>query len=133
MPIRKLVIINHQAATLIAVAVACLAACAPGPIWEKAGASQAELDADMELCRAEVQRVPNTFGNLRKPVIVRRSCMEARGWYSGRQSGSSGAVRMPKQDYRECNNEAERQTGTRNIFDVSYKEAYERCMRAGPG
>jgi hypothetical protein len=86
----------------------------------------------MGQCRAQAFSVTNAMSNLAQVAIVQRSCMEGKGWYLVEEARTSQVPVATKQDYRECNDQAERQTGTRDIFDTTYKEVYERCMRAWP-
>lgn len=99
--------------------------------WEKPGSTQQEFHMDSGQCRAQA------FGSFYGPVsfqavMVFQSCMQGRGWYQVERRSSVSADRAatgPREAYKECNDEAERVTATRDIFNAVYKDAYDACMR----
>jgi hypothetical protein len=54
-------------------------------------------------------------------------CMEANGW-TARTENQSAAPGQPKSALNACADEAERVANTRNSFDPTYKQVFDKCL-----
>jgi hypothetical protein len=99
-------------------------------VWTKPAFSDQEFFQDRGQCQAQAFSVPNPGAF--QVAAVFNACMNGKGYYkvSAVPTAASTSTPGPREDYRECADEAERRSGTKDIFDPQSKAAYSACMQS---
>lgn len=96
--------------------------------WDKPGATQEEFVQDRGQCVAQAFAAITPF----QQQMILVGCMQGKGWAwveREREVHVQATPTSSREAYRVCNDDAERISGSKNVYNDSFRTAYDSCMR----